>query len=160
MNEVVELQGMLKQLLAAINESLTSGELSDEVQGAIADTLQNLWQRIEQLQGNVEGLQPQGSSQQIQPGMPSSNVEGFAYDPKSNRLLVRFLGDYPNRNGPVYAYDGVPPVIFDLFRRGSAAARTNGSNKWGTWWKGKSPSLGASVYTLLKLGGFPYQRLT
>jgi hypothetical protein len=91
--------------------------------------------------------------------MPSSNVEGFAYDDKNNRLLVRFLGEHPNRNGPIYAYTGVPPVMFDLLRKGAVPARTDGKNKWGKWWRGKTPSLGASVYTLLRQGGFPYQKL-
>jgi hypothetical protein len=99
------------------------------------------------------------AAEQIEPGMASSNVEGFAYDPKTNRMMVRFLGKHPNRNGPIYAYENVPPVIFELFRKGAVPARTDGQNKWGKWWKGKTPSMGASLFTLIKNGGYSYQRL-
>lgn len=97
--------------------------------------------------------------QNIQQGMPSSNVEGFAYDPKTNKLMVRFLGEHPNRNGPIYAYENVPPNIFEIFRRGAIPAKTDGQNKWGKWWKGKYPSLGAAMYHLIKAGGYQYQRI-
>src|SRR5260221_10826644 len=40
----------------------------------------------------------------------------FPYTTLFRSLLVRFLGKYPQRNGPVYAYGGVPKQIFDLFR--------------------------------------------
>lgn len=157
---LAELQSMLQELLGAIDQVMQSGEqLTDEFQGEIAKTLQQLLGKIEQLESTEAPIQP---TQQppIAQGMPSSNVEGFAYDDKNNRLFVRFLGDYPNRNGPVYAYDDVPEVIFNLFRSGSVPARTDGKNKWGQWWKGKIPSLGASLYTLIKNGGYAYQRLT
>ena len=62
--------------------------------------------------------------------------------------------------GPIYGYDGVPKVIYDLFQSGSIPARTNGQNRWGKWWKGKVPSLGASLYTLISQGQYPYQRLS
>jgi len=156
--ELQELEGLLQELLQVIQLIFNSGEiLSDEIQGQIAQTLELLYNRIEALRAEVNGPI---STPEITSGMPSSNVEGFAYDDKTNRLYVRFLGKHPNRNGPIYSYEGVPPVMFDLFRRGAVPARTDGQNKWGKWWKGKVPSLGASVYTLLKLGGFPYQRLT
>jgi hypothetical protein len=156
--ELQELEGLLQELLQAIQLVFNSGEvLSDEIQGQIAQTLELLYNRIEALRGEVNGPI---SPPEITAGMPSSNVEGFAYDDKTNRLYVRFLGKHPNRNGPIYSYEGVPPVMFDLFRRGAVPARTDGQNKWGKWWKGKVPSLGASVYTLLKLGRFPYQRLS
>jgi hypothetical protein len=156
--ELQKLEVLLQELLQAIQLVFNSGEaISDEMQGQIAQTLELLYNRIEQLRG--EAPNPV-TPPEMTAGMPSSNVEGFAYDDKTNRLYVRFLGKYPNRNGPVYSYEGVPPVMFDLFRRGAVPARTDGQNKWGKWWKGKVPSLGASVYTLLKLGRFPYQRLT
>ena len=89
-----------------------------------------------------------------------SNVEGFLYDFQINRMYVRFLGDYPNREGPVYAYENVPKNIFDLFRQGAIPARTKGKNRWGEWWKGKVPSLGASLYTLIKNQGYQYSRVS
>ena len=150
-----ELEALMRELVQGITQVMQSGEvLSDEFQGLLAQTLSLLYDRIESL-----GAPPSQPTPPIGPSIPSSNVEGFAYDEDSGTLYVRFLGKHPNRNGPIYSYDNVPPVMFELFRRGSVPARTDGHNKWGRWWKGKVPSMGASVYTLLRLGGFPYQRV-
>lgn len=83
----------------------------------------------------------------------SSNIYGFRYDPQSGSLRVRF------QNGSVYGYQGVPPQIFNLFKQGAIAAKTNGQNNFGRWWIGKQPSLGASFYELIRSGGYPYQKL-
>lgn len=157
-----ELERLLQDLLAAIQDVLQSGEeLSDEFQGELAQTLQLLFERIEglrQQEGPTEGLHPT-PQEPLTPGMPSSNVNAFGYDDKTGNLLVQFLGQHPNREGPIYSYGGVPKVIFELFQAGAVPARTNGKNAWGAWWKGKQPSLGASLYTLIKERGYPYQRL-
>lgn len=162
MNDLQELESILRELLGVIQEVLESGEqIDDEVQGAVADTLELLMGRIEQLR--AAGTPPPQAPNQgdIAPaGMPSSNVEGFAYDPETNSLRVRFLGRHPNRNGPVYEYSQVPPLIFDLLRRGAVPARTQGRNRWGTWWRGKVPSLGATLFTLIKNEGYNYRRLS
>ncbi len=162
--EIQLLEQLLDQLLQGIQDVLMSGEiLSDEFQGMLAQEIETTVNRIDQLRSEnpAESLQPSTQEQQKPQtaGMPSSNVEGFAYDDKRGRLLVRFLGKYPQRNGPVYAYGGVPKQIFDLFQKGAVPARTDGQNKWGKWWKGKVPSLGASLFTLIKQQGYPYQRL-
>lgn len=155
MTELQELQQLLDELLSGIQDILQSGEvMSDEFQGELALTLDRLTTRIDELRA-IPPTRPD-----ITPAMPSSNVEGFAYDRDNERLYVRFLGQYPNRNGPIYQYEGVPGVIFDLFRNGAIPARTNGKNRWGRWWKGKVPSIGASLYTLIKTVGYPYQRLS
>lgn len=149
-----ELREAIANIIELASQSLD--ELDDETMLALADLLNAASQRLAQMQ--EQGAPPLQSK--IESGMPSSNVEGFAYDPKTNKLMVRFLGDYPNRNGPIYAYEGVSPVIFDLLRKGAVPARTDGQNRWGKWWRGKTPSLGASLFTLIKNGGYPYQRLT
>ena len=100
------------------------------------------------------------TSPKVPSGMPSSNVAGMQYDDKSQNLWVQFLGKYPNRSGPVYQYGHVPKVIAELLQSGAIPARTDGKNKWGQWWKGKVPSAGASVYTLLKNQSYPYQKLS
>jgi len=139
-----------------------AANLNQPSQQALAQLIQMFQDLIEQMgQQDQEAPIPPGPSvDQIEPGMPSSNVAGFAYDDKNGRLLVQFLGKHPDRNGSVYAYNGVPQQIFDLFRKGAVPARTNGKNKWGRWWKGKVPSLGASLYTLLKTQNYQYQRLS
>jgi hypothetical protein len=83
----------------------------------------------------------------------SSNVYGFRYDPRSGRMRVRF------NSGSVYEYDNVPPRIFKLFQQGAAQAQTTGQNRWGAWWRGKSPSLGAAMHQYIR-DRFNYRRLS
>lgn len=165
MNEIAEIEAWIEQVLDLLEEILSTGEkISDELLGQIADQIEHEESRIDQLrkQSPVESLPAQQSPQQpqLQEAMPSSNVESFGYDEYTGKLMVRFLGEHPDRNGPIYAYEGVPKNIFDLFRKGAVPARTDGSNKWGIWWKGKKPSIGASLYALIKNGGYAYERLT
>lgn len=137
-------------------------ELDDDTMYALAEIITAATERLEQMESEPEGAPPTPSGDNIRLSrpMPSSNVHSFGYDDKTGRLLVKFQGDYPDQNGPVYGYEGVPKNIYNLFQSGAIPARTNGQNKWGEWWKGKVPSLGASLYTLIKNGGYPYQRLT
>lgn len=160
-----QLQELLRTLVQAVTESMQSGEeLPDDLQGMIADTLANLVARIDEAQqGGVGGAPitpPGGHPPDMQEAMPSSNIEGFAYDDKTGRLMVRFLGKHPNRNGPIYAYSGVPQNIADIFMRGAIPAKTNGKNKWGSWFQGKYPSMGAAMYHVIRAGGYPYQRMS
>lgn len=153
-----ELQELLSQLLQAIQLMISSGEeFSDELQGEVARTLELLYTRIEQLSTQAAQV-PNASPPPA--GMPSSNVAGMAYDPKTQALKVQFLGKYPNRSGPVYQYPDVPPVMAELLQSGAVPARTRGQNQWGRWHPGKVPSAGASVFTLLKNRNAPFQRLS
>lgn len=97
---------------------------------------------------------------QMEPGfIDSSNVSRFQYDPQNQSLKVQFKGKYPNFDGPIYQYGGIPPQLAELIQLGAEQATTDGSNEWGSWWKGKTPSLGAAVAHILKAGGFSYQKL-
>lgn len=154
MNELIEYAQSLMNYLQT-----TGATLNVESQQALAHMLQNILQLIQEQSQGTQVTEVPPSQPDIQEAMPSSNVEGFAYDDKSGKLLVRFLGKHPNRNGPIYSYDGVPREIFDMFQKGAVPARTDGKNKWGRWWKGKVPSIGASLYTLIKTRGYPYQRV-
>ncbi len=89
-----------------------------------------------------------------QSGLQSSTVYGFKYSPKNKRLFVKFQGD------GVYKYDNVPSTIAKLFMNGASMAKTQGSNKFGAWWKGKKPSLGAALNQHIKNLGFPYQKIS
>jgi hypothetical protein len=159
-NELQEFEALFQELLSVIQSVMESGEvLSDEIQGELARTLELLSGRIEQLRNqSAPPIPPQGPD--LTQAMPSSNIEGFAYDKDNGRLLVRFLGKHPNRNGPIYGYEGVPANIFEIFRKGAIPAKTNGKNKWGEWWQGKYPSIGAAMYHVIRAGGYQYQRLT
>ena len=155
-----ELQALLAELMQAIQEVMQSGEvLSDEFQAQLAQTLDMLYSRIEELQttggGNIPNL-----PEPPPPGMPSSNVKGTSYNENTGDLQVQFLGKHPNSEGPRYIYPGTPPQIAQLVQSGAIPARSDGKNKWGKWWKGKVPSAGASVFTLLKESGAPYQKIS
>lgn len=153
----------LRQAIANIIDLASSmiDEIDDETMIALADLLNAAAEKLNRITGGGEDIGDIGGGRgDLTPAMPSSNVEGFAYDDKTGRLLVRFLGKHPNKNGPIYGYEGVPPNIFEIFRKGAIPAKTNGKNKWGEWWQGKYPSIGAAMYHLIKAGGYPYQRLT
>ncbi len=154
MNELITYAQSIIQYLQQ-----NGSNLNIESQRALGEFLQQILQVIESLQASEE---PPIQSAPIQPppGMPSSNVAGMDYDDKTGNLLVQFLGKYPNRQGPIYQYPQTPKVIAELLQSGAIPARTDGKNKWGKWWKGKSPSAGASVFTLLKSRNAPYQKLT
>jgi hypothetical protein len=163
-NELQQLEQLLDELLAAIQEILQSGEvLSDEFQAILARELEETYARIEQLRSEspVEGLQPSNGVPQLDQGpFPSSNVNSFKYDPKTQQLFVKFHGANSADSGPVYQYQGVPKNIYDVFSRGGVAPRTSGQNQYHRWIKGVTPSLGASLYALVKQGGYQYQRMS
>jgi hypothetical protein len=160
--ELDALQDVVQDILSGIQEMLQSGErMTDEFQGQVAQLLDAATQRIDELQMEIQGTPPiPPQDPDLNASMPSSNISQFGYDEKNGRLLVQFLGKYPDRDGPIYAYGGVPKQIFDLFQKGAIPARTDGRNRWGKWWKGKVPSMGASMYTLIKGGGYPYERIS
>ncbi|HEY3526806.1 MAG TPA: KTSC domain-containing protein [Nitrososphaeraceae archaeon] len=184
MNRRQQLEALLDELLRGVQDVLMSGEiLTDEFQGMIAQEIETLVNEIdqlitqEQIPSNGELPTPQDTQPVITPPLnpslqgsqeqpildesyPSSNVNSFGYNPETQQLYVKFQGDYPLENGPVYAYEGVPKVIFDLFQKGAVPARTDGENEWGSWFKGKVPSIGSSLYTLIKQGGYAFHRLT
>jgi hypothetical protein len=160
--ELALLEDIVDQIMRGVKEMLMAGEIiPEDFQLIIAQELNLTADRIDELKVMLKAVQGPGiSPEPLTEAMPSSNISAFAYDPESQALRVQFLGKFPNRGGPIYQYGGVPKQIFDLFQRGAVPARTNGKNKWGEWWKGKVPSIGASLYTLLKTAGYPYQRLT
>lgn len=130
--------------------------------GTFPDASLNALQRNPaQLQAMLAQLQQQmpqgnqGSADGIpQADLNSSNIYGFRYDPKTGKLLVRFQG------GSVYGYQGVPQEIFRIFQHGAIPAKTKGKNRYGEWWQGKVPSLGAAFHALIKQGDYPYQKLS
>lgn len=83
----------------------------------------------------------------------SSNIWGTAYDPTSGKMKVRFQG------GSEYEYDGVPENIYRAFSKGNASAKTKGKNKYGQWWIGKNPSMGAAMNQYIKAGNFSYRKI-
>ncbi len=146
------------QLVASRNQPMTEELKQALVQ--LTDHIANRIQKLRQEESPADSLQPQ-AKQELEPGpFPSSNVNAFKYDPRSQKLLVKFHGKDTADSGPTYGYSGVPEFIFDVFRRGAIAPKTSGGNKYHQWFKGVTPSLGASMNALIKAGGYQYQRLS
>lgn len=152
MNELIEYFQLLLEYADA-----NIGKLNPESQAALAQMIQQFGQLIEEL-----GRQTTGTPIPDLPtaDYPSSNVNGYKYDPESGDMLVQFHGPYPNAAGPIYKYSGVQPFVFDIIRRGAVGPKTSGKNRYHQWFKGVTPSHGASVNALLKAGGYNYQRLS
>lgn len=112
-----------------------------------------LTQLVERLSREVPRGEPAVQDGMQHSPIQSSNVWGFKYNPKTGKLLVKF------NSGSIYKYEGVPLPVFKIFASGAIPAKTDGQNKWGRWWVGKSPSIGASLFSLIKMGGYPYTKL-
>ena len=121
---------------------------------------QSLLSNVGELSRTLEYLthmMPQGV-QPVVDGIPhadlnSSNVWGSKYDKRTGKMTVRFQG------GSEYEYDGVPANIYRAFASGNAAAKTSGKNKYGEWFRGKVPSLGAALNQYIKQSGFNYRKI-
>lgn len=178
----------IKEALREVMQLLVQrGEpLSDELKAKLAQVMEHAANRIQQLrqeeqqekeleQIEEEQAEVAESLTPTEPTVPptggpipplepapheSSNINAFRYDPENQKLFVKFQGKYPSQNGPVYSYEGVPPNIYDVFRRGAVAPKTSGKNAWHTWKEGVTPSHGASMYALIRQGNYPYQRLS
>ncbi len=73
----------------------------------------------------------------------SANVEKILYNDETKDLVLRFHG------GATYTY---PNIEFSEFRdivEGNATCTTDGTSKWGSWYVGKKPSIGAAVHQYL-----------
>ena len=162
--EIALLEQLINELLAGIQEVIQSGEiLSDEFQGAIAAELEAVTSRIDELrqQNPTTQLGPSTPVPQLDQGpFPSSNINSFKYNPQTQQLFVKFHGKDSADSGPIYGYQNIPQHIYDVFSHGRVAPKTSGQNQYHRWIKGVTPSLGASLYALIRNGGYPYQRMS
>jgi hypothetical protein len=164
MNEqqIEEIKNSLRQIMQII--SARGQPLSEEIKAFLARVLDHAANSIEELRQQIQApteapIEAPGVPN-LQPGpFPSSNVNSFKYDPQKQQLFVKFHGKDTADSGPTYSYVGIPEYIFDIFRRGAIAPKTSGGNKYHSWYRGVTPSLGASMSALIKKGNFPYQRV-
>jgi hypothetical protein len=82
----------------------------------------------------------------------SASVKKMMYNDETFELVIEFNG------GDKYTYFDVDFNVFKDIFQGNGVCRTEGSNKWGEWYVGKSPSVGAAVYQILEEGGYSYVR--
>lgn len=187
MNEkrIQELKNALLELFQAIQSS--GEEVTDELESMLVQAMEHVSKRIQELrlqdQEQIELEEAEQEQAEVaneiepsvqQPSQPtnepvppleqapheSSHINAFRYDPTSKKLYVKFQDKFPNTNGPVFSYEGIPQNIFDIFKRGAVGPKTSGKNAWHTWKKDTLPSHGAAMYALIKQGGYPYQRIS
>jgi hypothetical protein len=132
-----------------------------EVKNKLSQVMDHVASRISELRSQESPADTMAPSiPQLEPGpFESSNVNSFKYDYPNEKLFVKFHGTDSAESGPIYSYEGVPKFIFDTFRKGAIGPKTSGKNKYHTWVKGVTPSLGAAMNSLIKNGGYPYQKV-
>lgn len=156
MNEIVELLNSLLQQAAQMADEFTPQEM-EQILAIFRDAVEILTQQFQQ---ETTPLAPIKTPEVPGGQYPSSNVEGFKYDPENNRLFIQFHGPYPQAKGPIYSYEDVPEFIYKVLERGAVGPKTSGRNRYHEWKKGITPSYGAVVNALVKAGGYPYKRLS
>jgi hypothetical protein len=82
----------------------------------------------------------------------SSNVDRVLFNDENNQLVVQF------NDGSKYTYFDVNFSEFISVIDGLAECKTEGKNKWGEWYVGKSPSVGAAVWEYLINTGKSYTK--
>ncbi len=83
----------------------------------------------------------------------SSNVKSYAYDSIKLELYITF------NDNSTYRYDNITIQEFFEIRNGEASCITEGSNQYGSWYVGKTPSVGAAVYKYLVRANVPFQKV-
>lgn len=73
----------------------------------------------------------------------SSNVKKILYQDETSELTIQF------HSGDIYTYYDINFALFQEVLNGAAICRTAGENRWGSWYVGKTPSVGAAVDQLL-----------
>lgn len=73
----------------------------------------------------------------------SSNVKKILYQDETKEMVIQF------NSGDIYTYYDVDFALFQEIFNGAGICRTEGSNRWGSWFIGKTPSVGAAVNQLL-----------
>lgn len=83
----------------------------------------------------------------------SSNVKGYRYNTEDKTLIIEF------NDGSKYLYEFIEYEEFEKIARGDAVCRTDGSNQYGSWYVGKTPSVGAAIWKYLRETGAWYLKL-
>jgi hypothetical protein len=73
----------------------------------------------------------------------SSNVKSYKYNTKTKELEIVF------NDGSKYKYYDVDYNDFENITYGDATCITEGENEYGSWFVGKSPSVGAAIWEFL-----------
>jgi hypothetical protein len=82
----------------------------------------------------------------------SSNVKKIMYNDETKEMFIQF------QDKSIYTYFEVPFQLFLDVSGGKATCITSVENQYGSWYVGKTPSVGASVHKNLVLKGVKYKR--
>ena len=82
----------------------------------------------------------------------SSNVKKIMYNDETKEMFIQF------QDKSIYTYFAVPFQLFLDVSGGKATCITSGENKYGKWFVGKTPSVGAAVHKFLIKKGIKYQK--
>lgn len=83
----------------------------------------------------------------------SSNVKSYRYNTKTFELEIAF------NDGSKYRYFEVDFETFENISYGDATCITTGENDFGSWFEGKSPSIGAAIWEFLINDGVQYEQI-
>lgn len=82
----------------------------------------------------------------------SSNIDRLLYNDETRELIVKFNG------GTIYTYYDIDFDEFLGVMNGAGICKTSGQNKYGSWFIGKTPSVGAACFRILIRSGKKYSR--
>jgi hypothetical protein len=84
--------------------------------------------------------------------MPSSNVRAIMYNDETKDMFIQF------QDKSIYTYYNVDFNLFLKVSNGEATCITSGESKYGSWYVGKNPSLGAATHKYLIKTGVKYKK--
>jgi len=82
----------------------------------------------------------------------SSNVKKIMYNDETKEMFIQF------QDKSIYTYFDVSMNLFLDVSGGSATCITSGENQYGSWFVGKTPSVGAAVHKFLIKKGIKYRK--
>jgi hypothetical protein len=74
------------------------------------------------------------------------------YNDETKEMFIQF------QDKSIYTYFGVSMNLFLDVSGGRATCITSGENKYGSWFVGKTPSVGAAVHKFLVKSGIKYKK--
>jgi hypothetical protein len=82
----------------------------------------------------------------------SSNVKKIMYNDESKEMFIQF------QDKSIYTYYDVSMNLFLDVSGGKATCISSGENQYGSWFVGKTPSVGAAVHRFLVKKGVRYKK--
>lgn len=82
----------------------------------------------------------------------SANVKKIMYNDETKEMFIQF------QDKSIYTYYNVSMNLFLDVSGGRATCITSGENKYGSWYVGKTPSVGAAVHKFLVKSGIKYKK--